>query len=228
LLKPIAEDFGAYSMHNVVCEEIGIGERSPADVAIVKTPQRLQKPENIILLVEVKMSLVWNWEYYPSSNEIKCIGDYTTHQGNPGLLRSDTILKAIGKSINVRVSSFKASKIPIVVIGNTPITKAYYNKVDYLKKSGIIQGFYSVNPRPLDKESSNNIKSSSAKGFVRIDNFDELKGMIEMLIRGEREFFSSMIPKTKLGEIIEIASREPTYEAKAEKFLETLRRINNE
>lgn len=228
LLKPIAEKFDAYSMHNVVCEEIGIGERSPADVAIVKTPQRLQKPENILLLAEVKMSIVWNWEFYPSTNEIKCVGDYTTHQGNPGLLRSDTMLKAIGKSINIRVSNFKASKIPIIVIGNTPITKMYYNKVDHLKKSGIIQGFYSVNPQPLDKESENNIKSTPAKGFVRIDGFDELRKLVEKLIKEEREFFSSMITKTKLGEIIEIANKESTYEAKAGKFLELLRKINDE
>ena len=72
-----------------------------------------------------KTSIAWNWDYYPLTNELKCIGDYTTHKGNPGLLRSDTMLKAIGKSINVRVSSFKSSKIPIVILGNTPITRSY-------------------------------------------------------------------------------------------------------
>ncbi|MDI3488220.1 MAG: hypothetical protein PWR26_937 [Methanosarcinales archaeon] len=63
LLAPVAKEFDAYSIHNVVCEEIGIEERSPADVAIVKTPDRYQKAKNILILVEVKMSTVWNWEY---------------------------------------------------------------------------------------------------------------------------------------------------------------------
>lgn len=227
LLTPLAKEFNAYAIHNVICEEIGIGERSPADVAIVKTPHQIQEPENILLLVEVKMSIVWNWEYIPSTGEIKCIGDYTTHQGNPGLLRSDTMLKAIGKSINIRVSGFQSSKIPIVIIGNTPITKTYNNKVDFLKKAGIIQGFYSVNPNPLDKPSQNNIKSTPEKGFLRIDKINELCDNLRYIIKENKEFFSSMLPKKELGKIIEIANREPTHEKKAEKFLKLLRGIED-
>ena len=228
LLTPIAKEFDAYAIHNVVCEEIGIGERSPADVAIVKTPYRIQKPDNILLIVEVKMSIVWNWEFYPETGEIICIGDYTTHQGNPGLLRSDTVLKAIGKSINIRVSGFKSSKIPIVIIGNTPITKTYYRKVDFLKKAGIIQGFYSVNPNPLDKQSKNNIKSTPERGFLRIDEINELYDNLRHIIKEDKEFFSSMLSKKELGKFIEIASKEPTYEKKAEKFLISLRGIKDE
>ena len=225
LLTPLAEEFNAYAIHNVVCEEIGIGKRSSADVAIVKTPQRIQKSENILLLVEVKMSIVWNWEYIPSSEEIKYIGDYTTHQGNPGLLRSDTMLKAIGKSINIRVSGYASSKIPIVVIGNTPIKRTYYAKVDYLRKAGIIQRFYSVNPDPLDTRNSDNIKSTPQRGFLRIDRVSELYKDLRNIMEGNGEFFSSMLSKRELGRIIEIANREPTYERKAEKFLELLRGI---
>lgn len=92
---------------------------SPADVAICRTEDKVQVPENVLLIIEVKMSIVWNWEYNPLIGESKCIGDYTTHQGNPGLLRSDTMLKAIGKSINVRIASFKSAKIPIIILGNT-------------------------------------------------------------------------------------------------------------
>ncbi len=228
LLTPLAKKFDAYAVHNVICEEIGIGERSPADVAIVKTPHRLQQPENILLLIEVKMSIVWNWEYIPITGEIKCIGDYTTHQGNPGLLRSDTLLKAIGKSINIRVSGLKAARIPIVVIGNTPITRTYYNKVDFLKKSGIVQGFYSLNPEPIDHESKDNIKSTPEKGFLRIDEIEELYNELRHIINEEREFFSSMLPKRELGRIIELASKEKTYERKAEKFLRLLRGIEDE
>ena len=223
LLSPIAKEFDSYAIHNVVCEEIGIDERSPADIAIVKTPQKIQKPKNILLIVEVKMSIVWNWEFYPETGEIKCIGDYTTHQGNPGLLRSDTMLKAIGKSINIRVSGFQSSKIPIVVIGNTPIAKMYYRKVDFLKKAGIIQGFYSVNPNPLDEPSKDNIKGTPERGFLRIDENNELYDNLRHIIKEDKEFFSSMLSKKELGRIIEIANKEPTYEKKAGKFLRLLR-----
>jgi len=228
LLSPIAKEFDSYAIHNVVCEEIGIDERSSADVAIVKSSLRLQKPENILLIVEVKMSIVWNWQLYPETGEIKCIGDYTTHQGNPGLLRSDTMLKAIGKSINIRVSGFQSSKIPIVVIGNTPITKMYYRKVDFLKKAGIIQGFYSVNPNPLDEPSKDNIKGTPERGFLRIDEINELYDNLRHIIKEDKEFFSSMLPKKELGRIIEIASKELTYEKKAEKFLKLLRGLADE
>ena len=228
LLSPIAKEFDSYAIHNVVCEEIGIDERSPADIAIVKTPQKIQKPKNIFLIVEVKMSIVWNWEFYPETGEIKCIGDYTTHQGNPGLLRSDTMLKAIGKSINIRVSGFQSSKIPIVVIGNTPITKMYYRKVDFLKKAGIIQGFYSVNPNPLDEPSKDNIKDTPERGFLRIDEINELYDNLRHIIKEDKEFFSSMLSKKELGKFIEIASKEPTYEKKADKFLILLRGIKDE
>lgn len=228
LLDPIAKNFNSYAMNNIVCEKIGLSEMSPADVAIVKTQEIHQEPENIILLVEVKMSIAWNWEFNPSTGEIKCIGDYTTHQGNPSLLRSDTMLKAIGKSINVRVSGFKASKIPLVIIGNTPITQNYYDKVDNLKKAGIIQGFYSINPQPVDGSNNNNIKSTPGKGFIRIDGHGELKDIIENLLVERREFFSIMITKNELGKIIEIASKEPTDEKKAEKFLEMIRSDYND
>ena len=228
LLTPIAKEFDAYAIHRVVCEEIGIGERSPVDVAIVKSSHRIQKPENILLIVEVKMSIVWNWEFYPETGEIKCIGDYTTHQGNPGLLRSDTMLKAIGKSINIRVSGFKSSKIPIVIIGNTPITETYYRKVDFLKKAGIIQGFYSVNPNPLDEPSKDNIKGTPERGFLRIDEINEFYDNLRNIIKEDKEFFSSMLSKKELGRLIEIASKEPTYEKKAEKFLRLLRGIGDE
>jgi len=44
----------------------------------------------------------------------------------------------------------------------------------------------------------------------------------------EKEFFSSMISKVKLGKLIEIANEERTYEKKAERFLKLLRGNENE
>jgi len=227
LLEEIAEEVKVFTVQSVICEEIGLSVRSPADVAICKTKKQNQQPENILMIIEVKMSIVWNWEYDPSTGELKNIGDYTTHQGNPSLLRSDTMLKAIGKSINIRVYSFKSAKIPIVILGNTPITKNYYEKVDHLKKTGIIQGFYSVNPQPLDDPTNkNNIKSTPKRGFLRFDSYEELKDELINLLSEEREFFSGMKTKKELGKIIEIANRESTYEKKAEVFLKLLRNEN--
>jgi hypothetical protein len=228
LFSEIAANVGSFAVQNVISEEIGLSKLSPADVAICRTKEKVQKPQNILMILEVKMSVVWNWELVQKNKgdfEIICKGDYRTHQGNPSLLRSDTMLKAIGKSINIRVSSFSASKIPIVIIGNTPITKNYYEKVDHLKKNGIIQGFWSVNPNPLDDDGEN-IKNTSHNGFVRFDNYNELKENAIKLLKEEREFFSSMQSKKRLGEIIEIANKESTYEKKAQKFLELLRELN--
>jgi len=224
LLAEFAESRGYHAVRGVVCDEISLPKNSNADVAICKTKSVYQKPDDILLIVEVKMSVVWNWELKidPSGEKLICLGDYRTHKGNPGLLRSDTMLKAIGKSINIRVSSLKSTKIPIIILGNTPITKTYYNKVDYLQSSGIIQGFWSMNPNPLDNYGEN-IKSTDKAGFYRIDTYNELMSKLEDLFNKQIEFFSSMRPKDELGRLIEIASKEETYEKKAERFLTLIR-----
>lgn len=73
-------------------------------------------PEEVKLIFEVKMSLVWNWQYDNTTGNIIEIGDYRTHQGRPSFTRSDSILKAIGKGIDIRVSNVKASKIPFIIL----------------------------------------------------------------------------------------------------------------
>jgi hypothetical protein len=224
LLSELAQSKGYFVVQGVVCDELGLPKKSSADVAICKTKNVYQKAEDIIIIIEVKMSVVWNWELklVDDQEELVCLGDYKTHQGTPGLIRSDTMLKAIGKSINIRVSSPSASKIPIIILGNTPITKSYYKKVDFLEKSGIIQGFWSVNPKPLDN-AGENIKKTVGAGFYRIDTFNELLSKFGGLFGKDVEFFSSMKPKNELGNIIEIANQELTYERKAEKFLTLIR-----
>lgn len=221
LLQNIIKDKGLFAVQGAICEEIALTKMSPADVVISKNKNITQKPEDILTIIEVKMSVVWNWEF-KKGNILDCAGDYKKHTGNPGLLRSDTMLKAIGKSINIRVSSFKAAKIPIIIMGNTPITDSYYPKVDQLKISGIIQGFWSVNPNPLDDDKEN-IKETSKKGFYRFDNIDELNNSFNILLGEEQDFFSSMKNKKELGHIIELADKENTYEKKAEMFLKLIR-----
>ncbi len=220
LLQDFANSQGLYAVQSVICNEIGLSAQSPADVAFCKTRHREQLPTDIKAIFEVKMSIVWNWEL--RNNQLICLGDFRTHKGNPGLLRSDSILKAIGKSINIRVSGLSASRIPIIILGNTPITESYYPKVDHLHKAGIIQGFWSVNPKPLD-DNGDNIKQTPSNGFISMDSYNELEKNLENLLFEKREFFSSMKSKKELGEIIEIASREPNFEMKSEKFLSLIR-----
>jgi len=153
LLQEFARSKNLFAVQGAICNEIGLTSQSPADVALCKTKYREQTARNIVAIFEVKMSIVWNWEL--KNNQLICLGDFKTHKGNPGLLRSDSMLKAIGKSINIRVSGYNASQIPIIILGNTPITKSYFEKADHLFSAGIIQGFWSVNPNPLDNNSDN-------------------------------------------------------------------------
>lgn len=224
LLQEYSKKNNWYAVQGVVCDEISLSRQSAADVAICKTKDIIQKPENILIIFEVKMSIVWNWEFKKENSEEKiiCLGDYQSHKGNPGLLRSDSMLKAIGKSINIRVSDYLASNIPIIVLGNTPITTSYYKKVDYLKNAGIIQGFWSINPHPLDNDGEN-IKETKNNGYFRVDNLVELEKQLNLLLSEPKEFFSSMKTKRELGELIALANQEVEIEKKAEKFLELIK-----
>lgn len=224
LLQDFAMKNNWFAVQGVVCEDIGLSKKSNADVAICKTRDINQKPENILMIFEVKMSVVWNWEFILKNGKEKlvCLGDYKTHKGNPGLLRSDSMLKAIGKSINIRVSDYSASHIPIIILGNTPITRSYFKKVDFLYTAGIMQGFWSVNPTPLDNNVES-VKETEKSGFYRMDNYYELENHLENLLSEPKEFFSSMKSKKELGKIIEIANQELDIEKKAQKFLELIK-----
>jgi hypothetical protein len=219
LFEPIARELGLYAVNSVVCDELGLTRQSSADLAFCTTNNTVQKHDNIKLLFEIKMSVVSNYKYTPP-NKIEYVGDYKQHKGNPGLLRSDSMLKAIGKSINIRVSGIASTKIPIVVLGNSPITDSYVKKVDFLKTSGVIQGFWSLNPNPTN---SDYIKNTPKLGFQTILNREQLFNNCKELVTNDINYFSSMISKMKLGEIIRIASQETTDIAKAEKFLTLIR-----
>lgn len=219
LFEPIANELGLHAVNSVVCDELGLSKRSSADLAFCTTNNNFQKSENIKLIFEIKMSIVSNYKY-THPNKVEYVGDYKQHKGNPALLRSDSMLKAIGKSINIRVSGIASTKIPIVVLGNSPITDSYIKKVDFLKTSGVIQGFWSLNPNPTD---SDYIKNTPKLGFQTISDKEQLLNNCKELLTNDMNYFSSMISKSKLGEIIRIASQENTDIAKAEKFLILIR-----
>ena len=163
LLSPIARKFKLYAVSNVICQAAGLSKQSRADIAFCKSDKQNQKYEDIKMIFEVKMSLLSNYEFDTNQKTVKLIGDYKTHKGNPSLLRSDSMLKAIGKLINIRVANPNTRNIPLVVLGNSPITKHYEKKVDSLKSLGVIQGFLSLNP--FISEEKEIIKNTSKKGF---------------------------------------------------------------
>ncbi len=219
IFEPIAKELGLFAVNSVVCNELGLSRQSNADLAFCTTNQTVQTPENIKLLFEIKMNVVSNYKY-SHPNKIEYVGDYKQHKGNPALLRSDSMLKAIGKSINIRVSGIASTKIPVVILGNSPITDSYIKKVDFLKISGVVQGFWSLNPNPTN---SDYIKNTHDLGFQTILNREQLFNNCKELVTNDMNYFSSMISKLKLGEIIRIASQETTDIRKAEKFLNLIR-----
>ncbi len=221
LLTNILPEDEYYIMQQAQIPAIGITHKSPADIVIAKANKKVLMPDEVKLIFEVKMSLVWNWQYDETTGMIKEIGDYRTHQGRPSFTRSDSILKAIGKGIDIRVSNVKASKIPFIILGNAPLSNGFCKKADYLKNAGIIQGFWSLNPFPLNH--GNTRKRSVKNGFVRMDNVDELNMRLNQLFKQDLNFFSGMENPKRLGQLIEIANREETYENKGLKFLNLLK-----
>ena len=221
LFSPIARQLDLYAVNGVYCDAIGLPKRSNADLAFCTTNSTNQRPENIKLLFEIKMSIVSNYQFTQPDN-LSLIGDYKSHKGNPALLRSDSMLKAIGKSINIRVSGIESTKIPIIILGNSPITDSYIHKVDFLKTAGVIQGFWSLNPSPTNTE---HVKTTPNNGFQTIENIEMLSTITSELLSQEMNYFSSMVSKPKLGEIIRIANQESTDEAKAKKFLQLIRKV---
>ena len=170
LLKHILEGTELQVVQQAQIPSIGITHKSPADIVVATSNRKVLRPEEVKLIFEVKMSLVWNWQYDEQTGQIREIGDYRTHQGRPSFTRSDSVLKAIGKCIDIRVSSFKSSKIPLIILGNAPLSNGFCKKADYLRQAGIIQGFWSLNPFPLNH--GNTRKRSHQDGFIRFDNMN--------------------------------------------------------
>lgn len=218
LFSDIARSNNLFAVNGVICNEIGLSSQSSADLAFCTTESINQPSENIKLIFEIKMGIVNNY-LYDDNHEFAFCGDYTTHKGNPSLLRSDSMLKAIGKSINIRVDSHAGKKIPIIILGNSPITTSYASKVDCLRKSGVIQKFISLYPNPTDKQF---IKETSGKGFETMDSTLDLEKYISYVLNSNMNYFSSMMSDKDLGKLIAIANREQTDELKGKRFIEML------
>lgn len=218
LLSQIAKDNNLHAVNGVICEEIGLSRMSPADLAFCTSEASIQRPENIKLIFEIKMGIVNNYLYDDDFN-FKFCGDYNTHKGTPSLLRSDSMLKAIGKSINLRVDSSKGKRIPIVILGNSPIASSYVKKVDCLKKSGVIQKFISLYPNPTERDF---ISSTPDKGFETYDSPSKIEKYLSRLLNSEMNYFSTMMSNRDLGHIISMASTESTDELKGQRFIELL------
>ena len=223
LLSPIAQKFNLYAVTNVICPEAGLSKQSSADIAFCKNDKKCQKYKDIKIIFEIKMSILSNYEFDKNKNTVKWIGDYTTHKGNPSLLRSDSMLKAIGKLISIKVANPSVRNIPLIVLGNSPITKHYEKKVDSLKSLGIIQGFLSLNPSLLLKKGT--LKNTAKKGFQTIENKKELEKFFKNLISSDRIYFSGMTMKSQLGQIISQSNKEKSMKEKAEKFLKLLEEV---
>ena len=222
LLKGVISDENLHVVNQATIPALGITSRSPADIVISTVDKKILKASEVKVIFEVKMSIVWNWQYDVISNELMEVGDYRTHQGKPSFTRSDSILKAIGKCIDIRVSNFKASKIPIIVLGNAPLSNGFCKKADYLKSAGIIQGLWSLNPFPLNH--GNTRKATPKSGFLRMDSSMELKIHLNRLFNQNLNFFSGMQDLESLGKYIEIADMEDDCKQKGLKFLNLLKR----
>jgi hypothetical protein len=220
LLNNLIEDKNLFVIQQAQIPAIGISYNSPADVVIASKNKKVLSPEDVKIIFEVKMSIVWNWEYDISSDSLLEIGDYKSHRGKPSFTRSDSILKAIGKCVDIRVSNVLASKIPLIVLGNAPLSNGFCKKADYLKSAGIIQGFWSLNLFPLNH--GNSRKITPKMGFIRFDDMGELNMNLNKLFNENLNFFSGMKNPTQLGKLIEIANNENDYHNKGLKFLKLI------
>ena len=211
-LEPIAKEKNLFCINGVICEELGLSKKSPADIAFCTTNEIEQKEENIKAIFEVKMSIVNNYKL-KDNDDVVFYGDWTEHKGNPSLFRSDSILKAIGKSVNIRLKN-KNNFIPIFVLGNTFIKESYKESVDNLKDRGIIQGFINLYPEIKNCK----LKKTEKKGFITFSNYNELKKYLFDFLDNEYIYISKALKKQTLQELLK---------ENIEDFLQKLKEIND-
>ena len=84
LIKNIVDSKNYFVVQGAICKKIGLTSASSADVIISKSGTT-SNANNILLIIEVKMSIVWNGSI---STKIKLFTQVKNASGNPGLLRS--------------------------------------------------------------------------------------------------------------------------------------------
>lgn len=214
----IAESKGLYAISGVQCEELGLQSSSSADLAFCKKPGIQQKAEDIVLIFEIKMGIVNNYRYNKTNLSFEFFGRYNEHKGVPSLLRSDSMLKAIGKAVNIRMSCNLGREIPIIILGNSPIGKSYITKVDNLCTGGIIQQFISLYPDC----GGHGIQESPKIGFKTYSSYADVSNYILSILENRKHFFSAMMSDKELGILLEQANQEDTFETKGKKFIELI------
>ena len=214
LLNNLVDDFEVIKNPRIT----SIGKNSP-DFVISSKKSKILSPEDVKVIFILKLSIVWNWKYNLSLGSVEEIGDYRTHLAKPSFTSSANIFNSIDNALKIRFTNKKASNIPIIVIGNTPMSCGFCRRADYLKSSGIIQGFWSVNPFPINGATR---KTSKKRAFYRFDNSDEFKNSLDKLINHDLKFISTMKSKKDLGKIIDLVNTENTPENIASKFINIL------
>lgn len=205
----------------VICSSLGLKGNSGADLAIVTQEKDGPVPASAIkCLFEVKMSFIWNWHEEDLTSPS---ADYDNHYGRPGIFRTDSILKAIGKATITR--SYSGSEgIPFIVIGNTP-PPGYRAHIDRTVGSGLIQKWISLTPQPLavdpkDPTGKRNPKRTS--GFLRIDEVKELQQLLKTLLSKQWLYTSAMVEAEKVGRLIKSLDLDGTPEKIGHEFLQRL------
>ena len=214
LLNNLVDDFEVIKNPRIT----SIGKNSP-DFVISSKKSKILSPEDVKVIFILKLSIVWNWKYNPSLGSVEEIGDYRTHLSKPSFTSSANIFNAIDTALNIRFTNKKFANIPIIVIGNTPMSDGFCKRADYLKSSGVIQGFWSVNPFPINGATH---KTSKKRGFYRFDNSDEFKNSLDKLLDCDLKFISTMKSQKDLGKIIDQLNSENTSQDRASKFIDIL------
>ena len=211
-----------FAKRQVICPELGFNRKSAADLAILSQDLNGLVPASAIkCLFEVKMSFIWNWHDADLSQPT---ADYDGSNGRPGIYRTDSILKAIGKATITR--NYPGSeKIPFIVIGNTPPPPNYRANVDKTVSSGLIQKWISLTPKPLvvnrkDTDGKRNPKRTT--GFLRIDGTEELQKLLKTLLTRQSYYMSAMVEADKIGCLVKSLDLNGTAEQIGQEFLRRL------
>jgi hypothetical protein len=204
---------------NVECPQLELRNRTKADLAILdKNLDGPVTPERIKCIFEVKMSIIWNWS---GTDRRQPLADYDSHAGRPSIYRTDSILKAIGKAAITRACK-GSERIPFVVVGNTPPPVAYRDKVDGTVRSGLIQRWISLTPRPLVVKSESSPSRRDPKetfGFLRVDSTSELEEMFVKILTKDWRYVGAMVEPKKIGGMIRGLDLSKTDEEIGEAFL---------